>query len=178
MNRINGWIFDVYADVDGMSVWIIDLDGRSHQLRDTLAPSFFVYGSNAELHAVCVLLTSTQAPVRLRHAERYDLFLRRNLVLLEVQVLKPNLFSWIFKRVQNFKPELTFYNADLSPAQFYYFEKNLFPLAYCEIEADEAGRIVGIEAQDSRWDLDYTLPPLKIMSLRLEGESQNPNHGF
>jgi DNA polymerase-2 len=178
LNRINGWIFDVYADADGLSVWIIDLDGRSHQLRDTLAPAFFVYGSHTDLHAVCVMLTSTHAPVRLRRAERHDLFLRRDLVLLEVQVLKPNLFAWIFKRVQNFKPALTYYNADLSPAQFYYFEKNLFPLARCEIEADEAGRIVGIEAQDSRWDLDYTLPPLKIMSLRLEGESQNPNHGF
>ncbi len=74
MNRINGWIFDVYADADGMSVWIIDLDGRSHHLRDTLSPSFFVYGLQAELHAVCVMLTSAHAPVRLRRAERYDFF--------------------------------------------------------------------------------------------------------
>jgi RHS repeat-associated protein len=178
LKTISGWIFEVYADAEGLSVWIIDTAGSKHHCHDTFSPSFFVYGSQADLHAVCVMLTAARLPVRLHRAERHDLFLRRDLVVLEVQVTRPLLFASIFKRVQTFKPDLTFYNADLTPAQFYYFEKNLFPLAYCEVQVDTAGHILEIELKDSRWSLDYPLPPLKIMSLQLTGEAQDPNHGF
>ena len=178
MNRINGWIFDVYADEQGMAVWVIDAEGVARQLHDTHAPSFFVFGSHADLHAVCGMLSSAHLPVRLRRAERHDLFLRRDLTLLAVQVLRPLLFASIFSRVRTFRPALTYYNADLAPAQFYYFEKGLFPLAYCEIQADAAGWITDLEVKDSRWDLDYRLPPLRTMSVRLAGQSENPNHGF
>src|SRR5512147_1516153 len=119
-----------------MAVWVIDTEGVAHQLHDTLAPSFFVFGSHADLHAVCVMLSSAHLPVRLRRAERHDLFLRRDLILLEVQVMRPLLFASIFSRVRTFRPALTYYDADLTPVQFYYFEKGLFPLAYCEIQAD------------------------------------------
>ncbi len=175
--RVSGWIFDTYADEDGIAVWIIDAENKAHFLHDALSPSFFVYGSDADLHAVCVMLSSSRAPVRLRRAERRDLFLSRDLIVLEVEVQRPNLFSSIVRRVQSFKPQLTFYNIDLMPSQFYYFTKNLFPLARCEILPDSTGHILNIRATDSKWDLDYALPPLKIMSLRLDG-AENPNHGF
>jgi hypothetical protein len=106
LNRINGWIFDVYADEQGMAVWVIDSEGVARQLRDALAPSFFVFGSHADLHAVCVMLSTARLPVRLRRAERHDLFLRRDLTLLEVQVLRPLLFASIFARVRAFRPAL------------------------------------------------------------------------
>jgi DNA polymerase-2 len=178
LKTISGWIFEVYADAEGLSVWIIDTTSGKHHLHDTFSPSFFVYGPQPDLHAVCVMLTTARLPVHLRRAERHDLFLRRDLVVLEVQVTCPLLFASIFKRVQTFKPDLTFYNADLTPAQFYYFEKNLFPLAYCAVQVNAAGHILEIELKDSRWALDYPLPPLKIMSLQLTGETQDPNHGF
>ena len=178
MNRINGWIFDVYADEQGLAVWVIDTAGVAHQLRDTISPSFFVFGAQPDLHAVCVMLSAAHLPVRLRRAERHDLFLRRDLTVLEVQALLPRLFASIFSRVRTFRPALTYYNADLSPAQFYYFEKGLFPLAYCEIQTNAAGWITDLEVKDSRWDLEYRLPPLRTLSLRLAGQAANPNHGF
>lgn len=178
MNQISGWIFDVYADDQGMVVWVVDTEGVAHLLRDTLAPSFFVFGSQADLHEVCVMLSAAHLPVRLRRAERHDLFLRRDLTLLEVQVLRPLLFTSIFARARAFRPALTYYNADLSPAQFYYFEKSLFPLAYCEMQTNAAGWLTDLEVKDSRWDLEYRLPPLRTLSMRLTGQSANPNHGF
>jgi len=147
LNRISGWIFDVYADEQGMVVWVIDSEGVAHLVRDTLSPSFFVFGSNADLHAVCVMLSSAHLPVRLHRAERHDLFLRRDLILLEVQVMRPLLFASIFARVRTFRPALTYYNADLAPAQFYYFEKGLFPLACCEIQTNASGWITDLASR-------------------------------
>src|SRR5439155_27386668 len=43
---------------------------------------------------------------------------------------------------------------------------------------DEAGNILAIECRDSEWTLDYEMPPLKIMQIRLAGLSRiNPIHG-
>jgi hypothetical protein len=89
LNRISGWIFDVYADEQGMVMWIIDTEGVAHLVRDTLAPSFFVFGSQADLHEVCVMLSAAHLPVRLRRAERHDLFLRRDLTVLEARCCSP-----------------------------------------------------------------------------------------
>jgi DNA polymerase II len=175
--RVSGWIFDTYADEDGIAVWIIDAESKAHFLHDALSPSFYVYGPDPELHAVCTMLSSSRAPVRLHRAVRRDLFLARDLTVLEIQVTRPNLFSSIVRRVQSFKPQLTFYNSDLTPSQFYYFTKKLYPLARCEILTDSARRILEISRSDSKWDLDYALPPFKTMLLRLDG-AENPNHGF
>jgi DNA polymerase-2 len=57
-------------------------------------------------------------------------------------------------------------------------EKRIFPLAYVEVEADEEGKIQSIECRDDEWALNYEMPPLKIMQIRLAGLSRiDPTHG-
>jgi DNA polymerase II len=178
MRTISGWLFDAYAQGEDVSVWVIDDEGVSHHLRDQLQPSFFVGGTTPELHRVCEWLRGARIPVRLKRAERFDLFLRDSLVVLEVQVFIPALYERIIRRVTDTFPDLEFYNADLTIPQVYFYERNLFPLARCEAVVNEAGEIVEIEAENTPWDLDYSIPPLRMMLLRLEGESRNPNHGY
>jgi DNA polymerase-2 len=177
MRRLTGWLFDVYAQGDGVSVWLIDDDGVAHHLRDHLRPSFFVGGSVAELRRVCEWITRAHLPARLTRAERYDVFAHRNLVVLQVQVQIPGQFSTIVQRIASTFPALDFYNADISIAQFYFFEHNLFPLAYCDVLVDDARAIVEITTDDSRWALEYRIPPLRGMFIQLEGGALNPNHG-
>ena len=63
-------------------------------------------------------------------------------------------------------------------ASLHCWEKQVFPLAFVEVEADEEGRIQAIECHDSEWTLDYEMPPLKIMQIRLAGLSRiDPTHG-
>src|SRR5208283_2647672 len=58
------------------------------------------------------------------------------------------------------------------------WEKGIFPLAYVEVEANDEGRITVMECQDDEWKLDYEMPPLKIMQIRLAGMSRiDPAHG-
>lgn len=178
MRTVSGWLFDAYAQGEDVSVWVIDDEGVPHHLHDRLQPSFFVGGSPAELHAVCEWLRGARLPVRLKRAERYDIFARDSLVVLEVQALVPALYERIIRRVTDTFPDLEFYNADLTIPQVYFYERDLFPLARCEAVVDEADEILEIAAEDTPWDLDYTLPPLRTMLLRLEGEIRNPNHGY
>ncbi len=56
MRALSGWLFDVYAVGEEVSVWLIDDEGVMHQLHDQVQPSFFVGGTTAELHHVCTWL--------------------------------------------------------------------------------------------------------------------------
>ena len=63
-------------------------------------------------------------------------------------------------------------------ASLYCWEKRIFPLAYVEVETDDEGKIHTIACRDDEWTLDYEMPPLKIMQIRLAGLSRiDPTHG-
>ncbi|MEJ2481524.1 MAG: hypothetical protein P8Y78_15535, partial [Acidihalobacter sp.] len=159
-----GWIFDIYPAAEGMAVWLLDEDGRAHLLRDTFTPCFYVRGPRQELRAVCRMLRGQRAPVTLRRTERLDLFLDRAVEVLEVGVRIPGLLRRLFLQTAEFRPDLTYYDADISLPQRYALARDVFPLAYCAVE-QEGERIRHIEALDSPWEIDYRLPPLRVMTL-------------
>ncbi len=177
MRRLTGWLFDVYAQGDRVSVWLMDDAGVMHHLHDTLHPSFFVGGPPAELHRVAEWLRRSRLPVRLKRAERYDIFAHHDLTVLEIQVQIPAQYAAIVRRISNTFPSLDLYNADVNISQFYFFEHELFPLAYCDVTADDDQQIVEIATGDSPWALTYRIPPLRPLFIQLEGDDLNPNHG-
>ncbi len=178
MNKqIEGWLFDVYATSGGMVVWLLDGEGRAHQLRDSLTTSFFAWGERDELHALCEHIRAARLPAQMKRAERYDVFQRATLELLEIVVSDPARVPNIVKTVTQFNPNLTYYNCDISPAQLYFYERNVFPLAPVRVEVNEQNQICAMNAHESPWELNYALPPFKVMTLKLEGDLLNPNHG-
>ena len=178
MKTLAAWIFDVYAFGPDMIVWVIDTDGQAYALRDRFAPSFYVGGDMSEQLQVAHWLVDQGWDVNPMRAEGIDLFLGCAVPVRQVQVNKPKLFTTIFERVTRLKPNLPYYNADIPVAQMYFLEKNSFPLAFCQFVLDDDNRIRTFETMDSPWALDYALPPLKRMGIRLEGDALNPNHGY
>jgi DNA polymerase-2 len=159
-----------------MAVWFIDNDGNSLLLHDRFSPSFYVRGPQEELREVCQLLRKVRAPVDLARTERKDLFLDREIEVLQVSVHVPAVFQRTFRQVTGFRPKLTYYDADIPLPQRYVLERQVFPLAYCAIDEGE-GCIRDIKALDSPWETDYRLPPFRVVSMRLDGELRNPARG-
>jgi len=177
VKSLHAFLFDVYPQGHGLAVWFLDRDGRAHCLRDSLSPAFYAAGPRKDLRDACLFLKGARAPVSLRRVEKHDLFLGCEIELLEVTVHVPAQFGPWFRRVHEFRPGLTYYNADISIPQLYVFERGVFPLAFCQVDYDpDSRRILGLETSDSPWDLDYDLPPLRVLTLRLSGELTNPNH--
>jgi DNA polymerase-2 len=176
MTTLFAWLFDVYPGERGMTVWVIDAEGQAYPLRDSFRPSFYVQGPRAELRAVCQMLRARKAPVTLRRTERLDLFLDQPLEVLEAQVHTPAALPHLFRQVSEAFPNLTYYDADIPLPQRYALTRQVFPLAYCAIDHQD-GRIERIEALDSPWEIDYALPPLRTMNLRLSGEMRDPGRG-
>ncbi|GMR11006.1 MAG: type B DNA-directed DNA polymerase [Anaerolineae bacterium] len=172
-----GWLFDVYPSGNGMAVWLIDRQGHSHELHDTFSPRFYAQGSRDRLRSLSAALIGRHAPVALRITERIDLFLDRPVEVLEVRVRAPGHLPRIFQQASRAFPDLTYYDADIPLPQRYVLEREIFPLAYCTVDVAQ-GRIQRIEALDTPWDTEYELPPLRVMTLRLDGDLQDPTRSF
>lgn len=171
-----GWLFDVYPRGNGMLVWLLDEQGQMHALHDSFQPAYYASGPHSDLRAVCRMLRSRRAPVDLKRAHRYDLFLDREIEVLEIRARVPAQLPRLVRQTADFRPQLTYYNADIPLEQRYVLARATFPLAHCSVE-HEGNRLINLQTLDSPWDVEYRMPPLRVMTLRLSGELRDPSRG-
>ncbi len=161
-----------------MTLWLIDRNQKHHQLIDRFSPAFYVSGDAERILKLQRALDVQKGAVTACLTERIDLWQNQLKQVLMISVLCPTeLVSW-GRWVHRFDSRLQLYNSDLMVASLYCWEKKVFPLARVEIEADEERNVLAIACRDDEWALDYELPPLKVMKIRLAGLSRiDPNHG-
>ena len=161
-----------------MTLWLIDRNQSHYRLTDSFAPAFYVSGDHEKLLHLQEAAHKQTTELRTRFTERTDLWLNAPRPVLEVSVLCPVDFMGWGRWVHKLDSRLQLYNSDLMVASLYCWEKRMFPLAYVEVEADEEGKIQSIACRDDEWTLDYEMPPLKTMQIRLAGLSRiDPTHG-
>ncbi|NJN44422.1 MAG: hypothetical protein HC806_06690 [Anaerolineae bacterium] len=110
--------------------------------------------------------------INLSRTRREDLF-SGILDVLAIEVENVALLPRLFRQVSGAFPDLHYYNADVPLSLLYGAAKNVFPMAYCRVTADETGRIHEIAALDSRWEMAPVQPPLRILYI---SPDSNPAH--
>ena len=175
MTETTGWLFDVYPSSEGMVVWLLDEAGKPTKLVDGYEAYFYAAGSREDLQLLKQRLSRVKVPIRMEKVDRTEFWSGRPLGVLKVTT--PNLLAYRqMVRVAGKLEGIELFNCDIPLPQVYLFERDVFPLARCNVESDAEGRIRTMEALDSPWDTHYALPPLRAMALRVEGEGINPNH--
>ena len=164
MATLFGWLFDAYPSGQGMTVWLIDPDGRAHPLQDSFTPAFYVSGPSEGLRAVAEFLRGK--PVNLRRTERIDLFLDRPIEVLEVAVRVPGLLPRLFQQTSQAYPNVTYYDADIPLPQRYVLARQIFPLAHVGAEGDDP-----VALFDEPPDADGGVQPARV------GEDDARLHG-
>lgn len=161
-----------------MKLWLLTEKQETLRLIDPLfQPCFYVHAQPAVLQNLALLLGS-RFSAECRLVERIDIWQNRPLLVLEVGVRNPFCFRSVVHFVSRATPQSRLYNSDLILAALYCWQKGVFPLARIEVETDESGCILDLACEDSPWELDYELPPLRTMQLRLSGLScVDPAHG-
>jgi DNA polymerase elongation subunit (family B) len=160
-----------------MVLWLLTPNQTTHKLIDAFQPAFYVYAEKLVLQRLCDLLPK-QFQVDCRFIERTDIWQAKPLPTLEIAVHDPMRFRSAVFFVQAIDKRARLYNSDLMLASLYCWQKNVFPLARIEVETDTDGHVLALACRDDPWALDYELPPLRIMELRLAGLSHvNPAHG-
>jgi len=168
-------LFDAYPVRGGMAVWLLADDGTRLRLVHPWAPRFYYAGRPDVLRQAAALLHTLRTPVTTRMVTQRDL-LRGDVAVTEVTVADPQTFPRVvalLARLDN----LVFYNCDIGLPQMYMYEHRLFPLGRCAVEVAPDNTIQEIAPLDTPWDREYTVPPLTVLRLRLDGDPANPNHG-
>ncbi len=170
--RIEGWLFDVYPSLDGMVVWIIDTEGRSHRVRYRYAPTLCMAGTPSVLETARTALARLRVPVTLTPTTRQALMSGNEVSVTAVAVSNPLAFP-VAARLLGRVPGLTLYNCDILTSRLFFYETGLFPLARCvaECATDEAKELALVSQPE---DLEYDLPPLTVLRLRLESLASTP----
>jgi len=161
-----------------MTLWLIDPNQTRHRLIDRFAPAFYVSGPDAVLSRLRGEAARQPHALACRATERMDLWEQHARPVLEVEVAHPNEYASWTRWVRQFDSALRLYNSDLMLASLYCWQRGVFPLARVEVEADGDGRVLALECRDSEWAIDYELPPLEILRVRLGGlKGIDPRHG-
>ena len=166
---MRGWILDLYPGNPGeMVVWVKREDGEAVRLVDRWSPSIFI-GTDNQSDFDVPLQTLRGDFVWTRTVQRREKVTDPSTSpVVEARLKDAKKVQQVAGRIERLGPFGTFrlYNADVPPAQSYLYERDLFPLAYCDVEQKGPG--LRWELKDDVWAYEYPLPPLRKVKLEVE----------
>jgi DNA polymerase-2 len=163
---LSGWLFDVYEHTEeGIVVWLIGEDGQRHHLRQNLPVTFHAHGTAVQLRTLWKYLRAQEIPVGLARVRRRDLF-NGDLDVMEITFPHPVNAAAAFYKWQRAFPFITWYDTDIPLALRFAAAHDVFPMAKVQIEVDDENWIRQVTPLSSPWDLQPSLPPLRVLHIQ------------
>jgi DNA polymerase-2 len=172
MREYTGWLFDLYAQRDGIVLWLVGEDHKPYSFTQPFPITFYVGGPFHRLRQLWKFLRDKS--VGLSRTQRRDLHEGMKDVL-QVDVRNPSLFDGLFKEVHRLFPDLLYYDTDIPLILRYAAHYDVFPLGGCSVEVEQGWTISSITALDRPWELDPKLPDLRVLEIRPD---VNPFHAI
>ena len=185
-----GWLFDAYPQGDRMIFWIKqEKDGKIVKLED-----------NSWSHSIYVASDNKHNLASVAKDERVSSFIKRYEFVKKYEKIIDKTKSEVLKltltnssQAQKLAKcimlggrfgQFHLYNVDILPAQSYFYEHDIFPLAFCQVTVsgdvdDNSGSRLtwSCKDYDDVWSIDYRLPKFKTIHLSirpLKQESKLP----
>ena len=175
-SSVTGWLFDVYPSAKGVTLWLLDRNGKAHRCFRNYTPSFFLHINEADARRIDALGSRCPVPVSLARTTRKEIYSGDTWEVVQVHVHETTRFKEVVWYFERFFPHFAFYNSDILVAQLFLYETGLFPLALGDYEIDGTGELVRWAITDSREAVEYELPPLSVMSLRNANDFVPPKY--
>ena len=168
--HVEGWIFDIYPSAFGqMSVWVIAKNGERIRFVDRFRPKIYISGDIVDLERLSTRFFLDKLIVSFDFVYRYvNPTDAEKSKVLEVELKDCRRVSFFVHEILEIGRYLRFqvYNCDLQSAQSYLYHRDIFPLAFTEVEVDKQG--LRYRLLDSVEDVDYSIPPLRIMKINVD----------
>ena len=159
-----------------MTAWIKTVDGKAIKLKDSKwRAKIYAFGEACDDPEY---LESRVRAYDLIHSIKYtykrvDILQKRKKKsrVLEIQVKDPHRIKKLAEALeQAFQnpTSLKQYNVDVLPEQQYFYEKDLFPLAYVEVDVREDREIRKWNVLDSVTSYTYEIPKLQTLRIAIE----------
>ena len=169
MGRTRGWILDLHPGKPGeIVVWIKREGGEVVRLVDRWSPSIFI-GTDNKADFDVPLHTLRDDFIWTRTVQKRESVTDAGTSqVIEARLKDARKAQQVAGRIERLGPFGTFrlYNADIPPGQSYLYERDLFPLAYCEVE--QKGGTLRWELKDDVWAYDYVLPDLRKVKVEVD----------
>ncbi len=167
---VRGWIFDVYPAGEGeVVVWIVGENGERIRLIDRFQPKIFVSGAKDDLERLVGRLFRHWEIAAWCFSEKYakptDQQKSQVLQLTLKDYRKAPYITTEILRFGEYR-KYDIHNADLKTDRAYLFSKDLFPLAFVEVE--KQGSTLAYTLKDDIASTDYVVPPLKTLALQVD----------
>ena len=161
MAKAIGWLLDVYAEDDGINLWLLTDDDKRLHLHMEFDITFYAAGDFNLLRQVWKYLK--EKDVKLERTVRRDLFLGERDVMA-VTTSNPAGLQKMFGELQRQFPSLDYYDADIPITLRFIARTNTYLLGRCHVRFDDEW-IQSIEPLSSPWEIDPTPIPLRILTL-------------
>ncbi len=161
MTEAIGWLLDVYAEEDGITLWLLTDGDKRLCLRMDFDITFYAAGDFSLLRQAWIDLK--EKDVRLERTIRRDLFLGERDVMA-VTTSNPAGLQKLFGELQRQFPSLDYYDADIPVILRFIARTNTYLLGRCHVRFDEEW-IRSIEPLSSPWEIDPAPIPLRILTL-------------
>ena len=170
--EIHGQLFDLYPLDSSMILWIREEDGRLRRLEDPFRARFYAQGKKSDLSDLFHSLQRGQQAAGYQWARKKDFWSGDEMEVMEIEVTDSEHYVQLLKILPQWEERMTFYNCDIPLSQTYLYERKIFPTGRCIIEV-EGNRIFEIhpDPSESIWINDDDLPDLRVMELRMDGDS-------
>jgi len=155
-----------------MVVWAKLEDGEAVRLVDHWSPSIFI-GTDNKSDFDVPLQTLRDDFIWTRTIQKRERVTDAGTTsVVEAKLRDAKRAQQVAGRIERLGSFGTFrlYNADVPPGQSYLYERDLFPLACCEVEPK--GDRLKWELKDDVWAYDYALPKLRRVKLEVEVAKQ------
>ncbi len=174
--RIIGWLFDLYPSAEGITLWIVDEEGKQHRCSAPFTPSFFMHVAEADAAKVAALTGSLPMKVTLEWARQREIYSNQEWTVLRVRVHDTRGHLGVVKRLERHFPHYVFFNSDIPSQQLFLYDTGLFPLARGEYEITQDGLLAGWTLADTPDAVEYSMPPLTTMVLRNRADFVSPRY--
>ncbi len=165
MATIRGWLFDLYVSDRGITFWLIDECGKKIKGYAPFIPKFYMHVAREERNKVEKVAASLHCLVSKGWVSKTEIYSGKQIPVLEIMVPDALHFKNIVRRFESEFSYNVFFNSDLTPVQMFIYEKKLFPLAFGEYFFND-DELTSVELHDTSDAIDYTLPPMSVMTLR------------
>jgi DNA polymerase elongation subunit (family B) len=168
--RIRGWIFDFYpSDFGKVAVWVINEDGERVRLTGRFEPCIYVSGKQEDLERLISRLFANQKIASLKFTQKYaqptDTKKSRGLEITVKDCRQIRSLTLEILRMGDYlRYEL--HNCDIQSDRSYFFDHDLFPLAFVEIKVSKLG--LDYTLLDSVESTDYVVPKLRVVKLEVD----------
>jgi DNA polymerase elongation subunit (family B) len=173
---ITGWLFDLYPSRRGITLWIIDRDGRKHCCTDSFRPAFYLHVPESDDRRVAELVGGFPFAVTLDRTVRREIYTDTDWNVLRVTLHDTLHLRDVVRRLERHFPHYVFFDSDIMVQQSYLYQTGLFPLARGEYAIAADGCLTGWHLDDSVEAIDYDLPPLTTMTLKNRPDFVSPKH--